>query len=138
MAGFSSLRPTSVQIITGRRPKHQPSFQRSGILHNLQSSRHDCCHQKRAACLHARVFDLVPFIVLCHLDAVRSVQSSSPAFPGRATVKHSEVTRRVTSVIPSLNPFTPKSDQFQISAAASLRNTTSHSMENLVFHSLLR
>ena len=38
----------------------------------------------------------------------------------------------------SLNPFTPESDQCQISPPASTRNITSHSKENLAFHSLLR
>ena len=36
-----------------------------------------------------------------------------------------------------INPFTPKSYQVQISPCG-LRNITSHSMKNLVFHSLLR
>ena len=35
-------------------------------------------------------------------------------------------------------PFTPKSDQYEISPTASRSNMTSHSMENLAFHSLLR
>ena len=32
-----------------------------------------------------------------------------------------------------LSPFTPKSDQFQISPAASPENITSHSMENMTY-----
>ena len=37
----------------------------------------------------------------------------------------------------TINPFTPKSDEYQISPAASPENTTWNSMENLAFHSLL-
>ena len=36
------------------------------------------------------------------------------------------------------NPFTPKSDQFQLSPYSLTWNITSHSMENLAFHCLLR
>ena len=39
---------------------------------------------------------------------------------------------------PNFNPFTPESDQCQNSPAASQEIMTSHSMENLTFHSLLR
>ena len=37
-----------------------------------------------------------------------------------------------------VNPFTPKSDQVQISPVASPSKITSHSKENVAFHSLLR
>ena len=37
-----------------------------------------------------------------------------------------------------VNPFTPKSDQCQISPCSLTRNITPHSMKNLTFHSLLR
>ena len=37
-----------------------------------------------------------------------------------------------------INPFSPKSDQFQISPCSLTRNITSHSVNNLAFHSLLR
>ena len=38
----------------------------------------------------------------------------------------------------TLSPFTPKSDQCQISPCSLTRNITPHSMKNLTFHSLLR
>ena len=44
----------------------------------------------------------------------------------------------VSTEVLSVNPFTPKSDQVQISPVASLIIITSHSMKNLAFHSLLR
>ena len=37
-----------------------------------------------------------------------------------------------------VNPFTPKSVQFQISPCSLTSNITSHSMENLALHTLLR
>ena len=53
--------------------------------------------------------------------------------------------RPVTSKIPAhvtaelcVNPFTPQSDQFQVSSCSLIRDITSHSMENLAFHSLIR
>ena len=42
------------------------------------------------------------------------------------------------SRLKSFNPFTPKTDQYQISPTALTRNITSHSMENVAFHGLFR
>ena len=60
-------------------------------------------------------------------------------FPSRRTLGTSG-TREVqhASSYRMFNPFTPKSDQCQISPAGVNRNITSHSMKNLAFHSLFR
>ena len=44
----------------------------------------------------------------------------------------------LNDIVLHYNPFTPKSDQFQISRAASPEIQEPHAIKNLAFHSLLR